>query len=121
MLISWTNIVKNIDKIKYVYSGYGVTFHGTGLWKFGDDFARNVAFFTVDSSLPSHTDYRKYTVLVLGDVPTDDINGSIKTAEEHFSINFIKAKTTFCLSLHYICDSRYLFVNGKKICKFKAE
>ena len=61
----------------------------------------------------------RITFLVLGDVPTDDINGSIKTAEEHFSINFMKAKTTFCLSLHYICDSGYLFVNGKKSASLK--
>ena len=39
----------------------------------------------------------------------------------NFSINFSKAKTKFCLSLHYNADNSYLFVNGKEIFKFKAE
>ena len=37
-----------------------------------------------------------------------------------FDINFSKAKTKFCLSLHYNDDNSYLFVNGKEIYKFKA-
>ena len=36
------------------------------------------------------------------------------------SINFRKAKTKYCLSLHYNGDNSYLFVNEKEICKFKA-
>ena len=39
----------------------------------------------------------------------------------NFSINFSKAKTKFCLSLHYNADNSYLFVNGKEIFKFKVE
>ena len=30
-----------------------------------------------------------------------------------FSINFSKANTKLCLSLHYNADNSYLFVNGK--------
>ena len=37
-----------------------------------------------------------------------------------FDINFNKAKTKFYLSLHYNSGNSYLFVNGKEICKFKA-
>ena len=36
------------------------------------------------------------------------------------NINISKAKTKFCLSLHYIGDNRYLFVNGKDFYKFKT-
>ena len=36
------------------------------------------------------------------------------------SINFSKANTKFCLSLHYNADKIYLLVNGKEIFKFKA-
>ena len=39
------------------------------------------------------------------------------SALQKFSINFTKAKTKFCLSLHYNHDDSYLFVNGKEICK----
>ena len=38
-----------------------------------------------------------------------------------FSINFRKANTKFCLSLHYNADNAYLFVNGKWIFKFKVD
>ena len=34
-------------------------------------------------------------------------------------MNFSKANTKFCLSLHYDGDS-YFFVNGKEICKFEV-
>ena len=41
--------------------------------------------------------------------------------KKKFSINFSKAKTIFCLSLHYNGDKSYLFVNGKEIIyMFKA-
>ena len=33
-LFGATNIVKNNDQEKYVYSGYGITFDGTGSWSF---------------------------------------------------------------------------------------
>ena len=36
------------------------------------------------------------------------------------NINFSKAKTKFCLCLHYNSDDSYLFVNGNEIYKFKA-
>ena len=34
--------------------------------------------------------------------------------------NFSKAKTKFCLSLHYNDDESYLCVSKTEICKFKA-
>ena len=41
------NIVKNSDKKKYVYSGYGITFDGVGSWSFINGTARNVIIFGV--------------------------------------------------------------------------
>ena len=38
-----------------------------------------------------------------------------------YSINFTVKKQKFCLSLHYNGTNSYLFVNGTKIYKFKAE
>ena len=37
-----TNVVKDHDKEKYVYSGYVIAFDGKGLWGFNDAFPRNV-------------------------------------------------------------------------------
>ena len=35
-------------------------------------------------------------------------------------INFSKANTKFCLSLHINCDESYVYVKETEICKFKA-
>ena len=45
-----TNIVKNSDKKSWMYGGYGIAFDGVGLWNFGNEFAKNVVIFGVDSS-----------------------------------------------------------------------
>ena len=45
----------------------------------------------------------------------------INSPEKKFSINFTKANTKFCLSLHYNADNSYLFVNGKEIITFKVD
>ena len=66
-------------------------------------------------------DNRKNNFLILGEDPTYGINGGFGSPEKKFGINFTKANTTFCLSLHYNADNGYLFVNGKKIFKFKAD
>ena len=59
--------------------------------------------------------------MVVGEGPTFGINESFGTPEKKYGINFSKANTKFCLSLHYNADNSYLFVNGKEIFKFKAD
>ena len=78
---------------------------------FGNDFARNFVIFGVDNSSLSHTN----VFLVLGEGPTDDVNGSIGEAQKRFSINLSTVKAQLCSSLHYNDDDSYLFVNGKEI------
>ena len=85
--------------------GYGITFHGAGLWNFGNEIARNVVIFGVDNSSWFHTDNRKKYFLVLGEGDTIGINGSLSGTEKKFGINFSKAKIKFCLSLHYNGDN----------------
>ena len=116
-----TNIVKNSDKEKYIYSGYGITFGSAGSWSFDNGFARNVVIFGVDNSSSSHSDNRQNNFLVLGEGPTYVINGRFGSPEKKFSINFTKSNTKFCLSWHCNADNSYLFVNGKEIFKFKAD
>ena len=60
-LLGSTNIIKNSDKEKYVYSGYGIAFDRKGFCSFGNYYARNVIIFGVDSSSSSHTDNQKMT------------------------------------------------------------
>ena len=42
-LFGATNIVKNSDKSKYVYSGYGIAFDGKGNWKFDNELSNLLA------------------------------------------------------------------------------
>ena len=54
-----TSIVKNSDKEKYVYSGYGITFDSASSWGFNNDTARNIIISSVDNSSSSHAENRK--------------------------------------------------------------
>ena len=59
-------------------------------------------------------------LLILGEGPTYGINGGVQSPEKKFIINFTKANTKSCLSLHYDAANSYLFVNETEIFKFKA-
>ena len=72
-LFGASNIVKNDDKEKYVYSGYGVTFDSAGLWGFDVDFATNAIIFGADNSSSSHSDNRKNNFLISGQGATYSI------------------------------------------------
>ena len=87
-LFGVANVVKNSDKEKYLYSGYGITFDSGDSWSFDNDFARNVIIFGVDNSSSSHSDNRKN-------------NFAPWCTRKKFRINLIKANTKFYLSLHY--------------------
>ena len=68
-----------------------------------------------------HVDNKKQDILILGQGPTQELDGTTLTAEKFYSINFTENNKKFCLSLHYNSDNSYLFVNGKEIIKFKAK
>ena len=55
-LFEATNIVKNSDKEKYVYTGFPIRFDRGGSWSFDNGTARNVIIFGVDNSSSSHVD-----------------------------------------------------------------
>ena len=71
-----TNTVKDNDKSKYVYSGYGVAFDGKGEKNFSINSAKNAVIFGTDNSSPSHTDNCKNNFSALGEGDTFGINGS---------------------------------------------
>ena len=112
-------IVKNSDKEKWVYSGYGIAFYEVGSWNFGNNISKNVVSFGVDNSLSSHGNNRKNNVLVPGEGPACGINGSFGSPEKKFSINFSKENTKFCLSSHYIGDNSYFLLMKKKSLSLK--
>ena len=113
-LFGATNIVKNSGKEKYVCSGYEITFDMTGSQSFDNVFARNVIIFGVENISLSYSDNHKNNYLILYEGPAYGINGSFGSPKEKLNINFSKANTKFCLSLHYNAANSYLFVNGKQ-------
>ena len=117
-LFGATNIVKNSDKEKYVYSGYGMKLDRAGSWSCDNDFDRNFIIFGVDNSSSSYSDNRNNNFLILGEGPPYGINGSFGSLEKEFSINFTEANT---ILFEFNADNNYLFVNGKEIFKFKAD
>ena len=66
-LFGATSIVKNSDKEKYVYIGYGIAFDGKDKWSFDNDIARNIVIFGIDNSSSCHADNLKKNFSVLGD------------------------------------------------------
>ena len=71
-----------------------------GTWSFCNGYSRNVKTFGVDNSSSSHTDNWKNSFLVLRKEDTFSTNRIFGVPDKKFSINFSKAKTIFCLSLH---------------------
>ena len=73
-LFGATSVVKNSDKEKYVFSGYGITFDSACSCSFNNDIARNVIILVVDNSSSSHVENRKNNFLVLSEDPTFGIS-----------------------------------------------
>ena len=96
-----------------MFSGYGIIFDGGDWWSFDNGTARNVIIFGVDNSLPANADNLKNKFLMLSLGPTFGINGSFGSSEKKFSINFTKANTKFCLSLHHNAANSYLSMKQK--------
>ena len=57
---------------------------------------------------------------MLGEVPAFGFNASLGLTKKNISINFSRANTEFCFSLHCNGDNSYLFVNEKEILNCKA-
>ena len=74
-LFGATNIVKNIDKEKYIYSGYGITFDSAGSWSFCNDLI-----------IVHH---------LLGEGPTYGINGSSDHQKKSLVLILVKQTQNF--------------------------
>ena len=104
-------LVRNTIKSKFTYYGRQLKFYGICLWVFVNSFARNDVIFGVNNSLSSHTENQTNKFLTRGEELTDGINGSTGSVENKINTNFSKAKSKFCLSLHYDGDDSYLYIN----------
>ena len=60
-------------------------------------------------------------ILILGEGPTQGLDGTTLTAEAKYPINFIQSGKRFALSLHYNRSNSFLFVNATKVYQCKAK
>ena len=110
------------DPQKWQYSGYGLAFDRTGQVTLNDgSLARNVIIFGANLSTSRHSTSKTQNISVLGHAFIQKINNTAIYGERSYSPNFSIENKVFCLSLHYIGDNSYLFVNGKEVVKFKAK
>ena len=68
-----------------------------------------------------HIDNKKKDILVLGFRHTQGLYDTMLKTEAQYSISFSRSNRKFCLSLHYIENNSFLFVNGTKIYQFNAK
>ena len=114
-------LTKNADIDKYGYSGYGIGFDRRSSFSFpGGGFGQNIIIFGADMCSSVRLDNKKKDILILGKGLAQGLEHTLN-AEKMYSINVTVTKIRFCLSLHYNEANSYLFVNGTKICKFKAK
>ena len=94
------SLTKNNDIDEYKYSRYGIGFNRKGKFSVGNRFGRNCIIFGVDMSSSVHVDNKKKDILILGEGPTQGLNGTTLTAEKKCSINFAEnSKKLFKLAL----------------------
>ena len=112
---------KNPDVSNYKYFGYGIGFDGKGAFSHpSGNFGNNAIIFAVDMSSSVYIDNKKKDILILGEGPTQGLDGTTLTAEKIYLISFTATRKKFCLSLYYHRANSYIFVNGTEINKFKA-
>ena len=117
-----TKLGDTADPDKYIDFGYGLGFDSTG------DFthpqggkARNILIFGANLSNSLHTTNQTQNILISGHGLTQKVNNTTVYAEKTYSPNFSTENKTFFSSLHYNGGNSYLFVNDKKVTKFKAK
>ena len=83
-MFSPTSIVKNSEKEKWVYGGYGIAFEVKCKRNFSNDYDKNVIIFAVDNRSSSHFDNHKNNFLVLSERDTFGINGSFRKSKKKY-------------------------------------
>ena len=83
------SLTKHADIDQYKYSGYGIGFDRKGKFSVGNRFRRNCIIFGVAMSSSVHVENKKKNILILGEGPTQGLDGTTLTAEKLYSINFI--------------------------------
>ena len=110
----------NNDIDEYKYFGYGIGFDKKEEFSFGNGFGRNCIIFGVDMSSSVHVDNKKKNISILGERPTQRLDGTL-TVEKSIQLILLKITKKVCLSLDYNGANSFLFVNGTEIIKFQSK
>ena len=76
-------LTKNIGIDEYKYSGYRTGFDRKGTFSFGNGFGRNCIIFGVDMSSSVLVDNKKKYILILGEGPTQGLDGTTLIPEKN--------------------------------------
>ena len=76
------SLTKINDIDEYKYSAYGIGFHRKGKFSVGNGFGRNCIIFGVDMSSFVHVDNKKKYILILGEGPTQELDGTTLTTDK---------------------------------------
>ena len=82
---------------------------------------KNAIIFGDDVSSSVHVYNKNKDILILGERPTQGLDGTTLTAEAKYPINFTQPNKRFALSLDYHGINSFLFVNATKVLQFKAK
>ena len=111
-------LTKNVDLDKYIYSGYDIGFDSRSEFSFTDgSMGRNVIIFGADMNSSVHIDNKGRDMLILGEGPTQGLDGTTLTAEAIYPINFTQTN----ISLYYNWSNSLLFANATEVYQFKAK
>ena len=101
-LFGSVKLTKNAALDKCKYTGYGIGFDSCSELSFTDRmYGKNVIISGVDMSSSVYVDNKERDILILGEGPTQGLDGTIFTAEAKYPINFTQSGKRFVLSLHY--------------------
>ena len=82
------SLTKHVDIDQYENCGHGIGFDRKIIFSVGDGFGRNCIIFGVDMSSSVHVDSKNKDILILGEGPTQGLDGTTLTAEKLYSSNF---------------------------------
>ena len=92
-LFGAVNLTKNAEPDKYFYSGYGIEFDSGLLFAYpGFHWGKNVVVFGVENNSSVRLDNNEKDILVLGEDPTQGLDGTTTKPEAKYSISFSKSK-----------------------------
>ena len=98
---------------------FAIGFNSCSEFSFTDgSYGKDFVIFVADMSSSVHVDNTEKDILILGEGPTKELDGTAFTAEAKYPFNFTQSRIRFVLSLHYNGSNSFLFVNATKVYQF---